>query len=163
MKIKIYGILCHECHQYLLKISKWSDFYLWRYGSIYMCTLISVVKCIYKQSGKHLWILIIWLHQMPADLDLQHFQNRINLGLTGQRLRHYWILFIPGLFMYPYKYRFIILWKLLSEGGANCPLLLICSSLCLSRNSCLKNFSTTTDGISTKLHVNLYYQELRKR
>ena len=49
MKIKIYGISCHECHLFLLKKSKCPDFYLWRYGSIYMCTLISVVKCTMKE------------------------------------------------------------------------------------------------------------------
>ena len=43
MKLKMYEN--HEFHLYLLKILKWSDFYSWRYGSVYMCALISVVKC----------------------------------------------------------------------------------------------------------------------
>ena len=58
MKIKSYGISCHECHLYLLKISKWSDFHLCRYGYIYMCTLISVVKCIYFSTrSRNFYIL----------------------------------------------------------------------------------------------------------
>ena len=35
MKIKIYGIYVMNVIYILLKISKWSDFYLWSYGSIY--------------------------------------------------------------------------------------------------------------------------------
>ena len=33
-----------------------------------------------------MWILIRWLHQKPADLDLQCFQIGINLGSAGQGL-----------------------------------------------------------------------------
>ena len=33
-----------------------------------------------------MWILIRWLRQKPADLDLQCFQKRINEGSAGQGL-----------------------------------------------------------------------------
>ena len=33
-----------------------------------------------------MWVLIRWLRQKPADLDLQCFQKRINEGLAGQGL-----------------------------------------------------------------------------
>ena len=35
------------------------------------------------------WILVRWLHQKPADLDLQCFKKRINLGSVGQAIN--WI------------------------------------------------------------------------
>ena len=35
---------------------------------------------------KTVWILISWLHQKPADLDLQCFQKQMNLGSAGQEL-----------------------------------------------------------------------------
>ena len=34
-----------------------------------------------------MWILIRWLHQKPADLDIQWFQNRINLGFSKERVK----------------------------------------------------------------------------
>ena len=35
-----------------------------------------------------MWILISWLHQKPADLDLHCFQKKwINLGSAGQELK----------------------------------------------------------------------------
>ena len=37
-----------------------------------------------------MWILIRWLRQKPADLDLQCFQNRINLDSAGQGLNREW-------------------------------------------------------------------------
>ena len=38
----------------------------------------------FQSEWKTVWILIRWLHEKPADLDLQYFQNRINLGSAGQ-------------------------------------------------------------------------------
>ena len=33
---------------------------------------------------KTVWILISWLHEKPADLELQCFQKRIHQGPAGQ-------------------------------------------------------------------------------
>ena len=44
---------------YMLKISKRSGFYLCRYGLIYMCTLISVVKCTRQVRGSKIKMSLI--------------------------------------------------------------------------------------------------------
>ena len=47
---------------------------------------ISVVRLYFQSEWKIVWILIRWLHQNPADLDLECFQNRINWALTRESL-----------------------------------------------------------------------------
>ena len=42
--------------------------------------------CFFQSEWKTLLILIRWLRQKPADLDLQSSQNRINPGTAGQGL-----------------------------------------------------------------------------
>ena len=45
-----------------------------------------------------MWILIRWLHQKPADLNLHCFQKRINPVSAGQGLilEHVQLLFVKG-------------------------------------------------------------------
>ena len=45
------------------------------------------VSMYFQSEWKTVWILIIWLHQKPADLDLQCFQKRINHGSAGQSVK----------------------------------------------------------------------------
>ena len=45
---------------------------------------IPVTSMNFRSERKTVWILIRWLHQKPADLDLQCFHKGINLSLAGQ-------------------------------------------------------------------------------
>ena len=62
MKNTIYGISCHECY---LSISvenfKMIRLLFMKIGPIYMCTLISVVKCTYKMAD---WVIMWFLWKM---------------------------------------------------------------------------------------------------
>ena len=49
----------------------------------YMETLIIIES---HAAGKIVWILISWLLQKPADLNLYHFQKRTGLGKSNRPL-----------------------------------------------------------------------------
>ena len=49
---------------------------------------IPIVSLYFQSEWKTRWIPISWLHQKPADLDLQCFQEWINPGSAGQGLRY---------------------------------------------------------------------------
>ena len=51
------------------------------------CSFSVRMYFISDSEWKTVWILIRWLHQKPADLDLQCFQKRINHGSAGQSVK----------------------------------------------------------------------------
>ena len=53
---------------------------------LFTCS-ISDISLYLQAEWKTVWILIRWLRQKPADLDLQCFEKKtINLGSVGQEL-----------------------------------------------------------------------------
>ena len=52
----------------------------------------------FQSEWKTVWILIRWLRQKPADLDLQCFQKRINPHSAGQGLIDMKFLTTPGIY-----------------------------------------------------------------
>ena len=81
LKVCAWGCMVYYTFQYI----SWTD---WTHVRLnILCTTLLPVVSMHSQSEwKTVWILIRWLHQKPADLDLQCFQKRINPGSGGQEL-----------------------------------------------------------------------------
>ena len=75
-------LFCHAVDQIVFNHSHAKYF---MYYNIYPVNLqYSNYKHVFSIRVKKLWILIRWLHQKSADLDLHCFQKQMDLGSAGQ-------------------------------------------------------------------------------